>query len=165
MKINIDTIKVFPDWKQHRSINKVLIRKVVKTTLASFTELEHIKEFELSLLFTDNSEMLSLNSKFLNKPKATNVLSFPDKELDFRHLLELTKDLNYIYLGDIAFGYEIMLQEALTQSKDFENHFIHLLIHSVLHLIGFDHQEDEETNIMEDLEVAILKKLGIASPY
>jgi len=165
MKISVDILCVCPAWKQHRFINKILIRKVSKTVLTVFAQLAHIKDFELSILLTNNSEMLSLNSKFLDKPKATNVLSFPDKELDYRHLLELTKDLNYMYLGDIAFGYEIIYQEAITQSKDFKNHFIHLLIHSILHLIGFDHQEDEEANIMEDLEITILKKFNIASPY
>ncbi|KAJ6645140.1 Endoribonuclease YbeY [Pseudolycoriella hygida] len=96
--------------------------------------------------------MLNLNSQFCGKGKATNVLSFPDIELDFRHLLEFTPNLDYMYLGDIAFGYEIIQSEAISQNKSFRDHFMHLLVHSILHLLGFDHQDDEEAIIMENLE-------------
>lgn len=68
-------------------------------------------------------------------------------------------------LGDIAFGYQTIDKQALEQNKNFKDHFIHLLVHSVLHLIGFDHQTNEETDIMKNLEIKILKDFSISSPY
>ncbi|KAJ6645026.1 Endoribonuclease YbeY, partial [Pseudolycoriella hygida] len=111
------------------------------------------------------NQMLNLNKQFRGEEKATNVLSFPDIELDFRHLLEFIPNLHYMYLGDIAFGYEIITSEAMTQNKTFKDHFIHLLVHGILHLLGFDHQNDEEADVMEKLEAEILNGFAIDSPY
>lgn len=165
MKINIEIIKNYPYWKDHKFITKILLKKVVANIINRYSNLKVVKEFELSLLLTDNGQMLSLNKQFRGKEKATNVLSFPDIELDFRHLLEFTPDIDYMYLGDIAFGYETMYNEAISQNKTFENHFIHLFIHSILHLLGFDHQDDQEADVMERLEIEILNDFAIASPY
>lgn len=165
MKVNIEIIKAYQNWKSHNFINKKFVKKIVTTILNQYQNLTKVAEFEVAILLTNNDEMLRLNKQFRNKTKATNVLSFPDIELDFRHLLEFTPDLDYMYLGDIAFGYEIIENEAMSQGKTFEDHFTHLLIHSILHLIGFDHQDDEEANIMESLEITLLKDFAIASPY
>ncbi|MCC8417859.1 MAG: rRNA maturation RNase YbeY [Rickettsia endosymbiont of Bryobia graminum] len=165
MKINLEIIKNYPDWKYHKFINKALVKKVVANIINRYSNLKVVKEFELSILLTANEEMLKLNKQFRGKDKATNVLSFPDIELDFRHLLEFVPDIDYMYLGDIAFGYETMYEEVISQNKNFENHFIHLLVHSILHLLGFDHQDDEEAEVMEKLEIEILNDFAIASPY
>lgn len=165
MKINIEIIRTCQEWKNHKFINKLLVKKVVCAILSKYKNFKGVARFELAILLTDNNEMLNLNSQFCGKGKATNVLSFPDIELDFRHLLEFTPNLDYMYLGDIAFGYEIIHSEAISQNKSFGNHFMHLLVHSILHLLGFDHQDDEEADIMENLEVEILKDFAIASPY
>jgi probable rRNA maturation factor len=165
MKVNIEIIKAYQNWKSHNFINKKFVKKIVTTILNQYQNLTKVAEFEVAILLTNNDEMLRLNKQFRNKTKPTNVLSFPDIELDFRHLLEFTPDLDYMYLGDIAFGYEIIENEAMSQGKTFEDHFTHLLIHSILHLIGFDHQDDEEANIMESLEITLLKDFAIASPY
>ncbi|MFV9936608.1 MAG: rRNA maturation RNase YbeY, partial [Rickettsia endosymbiont of Haemaphysalis japonica] len=71
-------------------------------------------------------------------------------------------DSDYMHLGDIAFCYEVIYNESCEQHKTFEHYFIHLLIHSILHLIGFDHQNDTEANIMENLEIEILSYFGIS---
>ena len=70
-----------------------------------------------------------------------------------------------MYLGDIAFGYETIHTEAIDQEKILEDHFVHLLVHSVLHLLGYDHQDDQEADVMENLEIEILRTFSIASPY
>jgi probable rRNA maturation factor len=165
MKINVEIVRVCQDWKNHKLINKLLIRKISSAILNKFDNLKKVKMFELSILLTDNKQMANLNSQFRSKAKATNVLSFPDKALDFRHSLEFDSNLDYMYLGDIAFGYEIIQSEAISQGKIFDDHFIHLLIHGILHLLGFDHQNDQEEGIMKSLEVDILNIFAITSPY
>ncbi|MFY9590258.1 rRNA maturation RNase YbeY [Rickettsia endosymbiont of Halotydeus destructor] len=171
--INIEIIKNYKKWQEYKLINKALIKKITYNILQRFNNFANIEQFELSILLTDNPKMLDLNSQFRDKEKATNVLSFPHAELDWRnlHLNDLVAKNSklvgtpYLYLGDIAFGYETIYQEAFEQKKTFENHFIHLLTHSILHLIGFDHQNDEEANIMENLEIKILNYFNISSPY
>lgn len=170
MIINIEIIKNYKKWQEHKLINKALIKKITHNILQRFDNFANIEQFELSILLTDNPSMLDLNSQFRDKEKATNVLSFPHAELNWQDLHLNDSGMEkascpYMYLGDIAFGYETIYHEALEQKKTFENHFIHLLIHSILHLIGFDHQNDEEANIMENLEIKILNYFNISSPY
>ena len=141
------------------------MQTILHDILNRYRNLKEVKKFEVSILLTNDSEMLRLNSTFRGENKATNVLSFPDIQLDFRHLLEFIPNSRYMYLGDIAFGYETICTEAANQDKTFEDHFVHLLVHSVLHLLGYDHQNDQDADVMEDLEIDILKALSIASPY
>ena len=165
MKISVEILKTDKRWKEHKFINKLLVQKVLRGILGRYKNLTEVQEFELAILLTNDREMLDLNSKFRGYPKATNVLSFPDIQLNFRHLLEFVPDLHYMYLGDIAFGYETISTEAQQQGKTLRDHFIHLLVHSALHLLGYDHQDDQEADIMENLEIDILKDLSIESPY
>ncbi|ARD86210.1 rRNA maturation RNase YbeY [Rickettsia bellii] len=178
--INVEIIKNYSKWREHKQINKALIKKITQKTLSQFDNFSEIKQFELSILLTNNEEILTLNKQFRNIEKATNVLSFPANELNWQGLrfsgneiassnkpiiLENLGDSDYMHLGDIAFCYDVIYNESYEQQKTFENHFIHLLIHSILHLIGFDHQNDTETKIMENLEIEILAHFGISSPY
>ncbi|MGI4752278.1 MAG: rRNA maturation RNase YbeY [Janthinobacterium lividum] len=178
--INVEIIKNYSKWHEYKQINKALIKKITQKTLSQFENFNEIKQFELSILLTNNEEILTLNKQFRNIEKATNVLSFPANELNWQGLrfsgneiassnkpiiLENLGDSDYMHLGDIAFCYDVIYNESYEQQKTFENHFIHLLIHSILHLIGFDHQNDTETKIMENLEIEILAHFGISSPY
>jgi probable rRNA maturation factor len=70
-----------------------------------------------------------------------------------------------MYLGDIAFSFETIFKEAKEKKLIFLDHFKHLLLHSILHLIGYDHNNDEETEIMQNIEINILQQLSIKSPY
>ncbi len=106
-----------------------------------------------------------MNKEFRGKNYHTNVLSFPDTEIDFNNILEFKPNNDYFYLGDIAFCNEVIEEESAIQNISFQDHFTHLTIHSMLHLLGFDHQNDKEASAMEKLEVEILKKFGISSPY
>jgi probable rRNA maturation factor len=112
---------------------------------------EDAGSYEISVLLTNDKEVHALNKKFRQKDKPTNVLSFPDGENG--------------YLGDIAMSLDTLQREAKEENKPLENHFTHLLIHGVLHLMGYDHETDEEQNEMESLEIKILKKLDIPNPY
>lgn len=106
---------------------------------------------EVSIVLTDDSEIHELNKQYRNMDKPTNVLSFEtgDDEL----------------LGDIIISYDTVLREAHEQNKSFVAHATHMVVHGVLHLLGYDHIDDNDANKMEALEVEILGKLKIKNPY
>ena len=114
---------------------------------------------ELSLLFTDDATIAGLNSDWRGKPKPTNVLSFPAVAVD-----EPGREMA-VPLGDIVFGYETVAKEAAEAGLTLADHITHLLVHGLLHLLGYDHEEDAAATAMEQLETAILARLGIADPY
>jgi probable rRNA maturation factor len=105
----------------------------------------------LTILLADNAKLEALNTKFRGKPKPTNVLSFPAG--------------SDAYLGDVAIAYGVTAREAQEAGKSIHDHALHLAVHGVLHLLGYDHESAREARIMEPLEIAILAKLGIADPY
>jgi probable rRNA maturation factor len=150
-------------WQQSLSYWENLINPAVKETLrqANWT-----KAADINILLTDDKEIQSLNKQFRGLDKATNVLSFPSFEPE--DILKLTPDNSAqtpIILGDIALAFEAIQQESLAQHKPFNHHLIHLVVHGILHLLGFDHEEDEEALKMESLEIEILSTLMIPNPY
>lgn len=165
MNIKIEIATELDDWNSRKEINLSLISDITKNIISRYKNLKVVQEIELSVLLTDDKKMLSLNSEFRGVEKATNVLSFQDLEINWRHLLEFKPDADYMYLGDIAFGYETIKKEAEGKQISFEDHFKHLLVHAILHLIGYDHIEDEEAQIMEALEIEILSNYNIKPPY
>lgn len=165
MKITVEIAKKDNLWKNHPELNKALMKKLAANILARFEAFAQIKQFEISVLLTHEAEITELNNKFRNQKKATNVLSFPDIELHWQRLLEFRSNLDYMYLGDVAFCYQTISKEALEQCKSFKDHFTHLFVHSVLHLIGFDHIKELDAIVMEDMEIVVLRDFKIASPY
>lgn len=115
---------------------------------------------ELAILLTDDATIRTLNRDWRGIDKPTNVLSFPAASSP-------AQDNNSApaMLGDIAIAYETTRREAETEHKPFANHLSHLAVHGFLHLIGYDHETDDEANVMENLERQILSKLGIPDPY
>ncbi|MGV2431929.1 MAG UNVERIFIED_CONTAM: rRNA maturation RNase YbeY [Rickettsiaceae bacterium] len=109
--------------------------------------------------------MQELNREFRDKNKPTNVLSFPDTIFNRNDLLELSSKKEYIYLGDVALGYDTIKLEATELNIPIYEHVTHLIVHSVLHLLGYDHEEESEEEEMMRLEIDLLKKLSIESPY
>ncbi len=112
--------------------------------------------FDLCVRICEEAESAQLNEDFRNKPYATNVLSFP-ADVD---LPEGTP-----VLGDLALCWPVLQREALAQNKTELNHFSHLFVHGVLHLLGFDHVTDDEAQEMEAIEIQVLQRLAIANPY
>jgi probable rRNA maturation factor len=112
----------------------------------------------LSILLTDDDEMRKLNAGWRAKDKPTNVLSFPAE-----NAVDPAKPP--AYLGDVALGLATCRREAREQKKTLADHVAHLVVHGVLHLIGYDHMDDEQAEAMEPLETQILAGLGIADPY
>ncbi|MEZ5953691.1 MAG: rRNA maturation RNase YbeY [Hyphomonas sp.] len=107
----------------------------------------------VSLLLSDDEELLHLNARFRDKDKTTDVLSFPAHEMD-RPLL-----------GDIAVALGVASRDAAARNISLEDHLTHLLIHGYLHLLGHDHEVPEEAAEMEALEIKALASLGISNPY
>jgi probable rRNA maturation factor len=113
---------------------------------------------EVSLLFTDNATIKELNAQWRAKDKPTNVLSFPAFPLKpGMALMPL--------LGDIVLAFETVQTEAEQEHKPFDNHVSHLVVHGLLHLLGYDHETDVEAEEMEGLERKILARLAIPDPY
>jgi len=113
---------------------------------------------EVSLLLTDDVHQQALNLKWRGLDKPTNVLSFPAGD-------DPTSPDQALLLGDISLAYETVAAEAQDQQKTFDDHVSHLLVHGLLHLLGFDHDSDADAEEMETLEIEILQGLGISSPY
>ena len=106
---------------------------------------------EVSILFTDDAAMKRLNAEYCGKDRPTNVLSFPQGAGPL--------------LGDIVLAAETVGREAALAEKPLTHHIAHLLIHGFFHLIGYDHDADEDAEAMEELERAALSRLGIPDPY
>ncbi|MEO1138249.1 MAG: rRNA maturation RNase YbeY [Pseudomonadota bacterium] len=136
---------------------------------ATLTELTLAADaFEISVLACDDARIAALNEDFRAKDQPTNVLSWPNEERGAK--VEGTapdppNSADDPELGDIAIAYETCLREAEAARKPMQDHVTHLLVHGVLHLLGYDHIRDKDATLMEQLEVRILGKLGLPDPY
>ena len=121
------------------------------------------KPLLVNLCLSDDNHVHELNRDFRNKDKPTNVLTFAN--LDFADFEPDGGVFDEIDLGSIIIAFETMQKEADMENITLYAHFCHLLVHGFLHILGFDHIEDEEAEYMESFEKAILHNLGIANPY
>ncbi len=136
------------NWKSTQFDPNELSKEVSKITL-SFFEGDYKT---IAILLCDDDKIRELNAKWRGFDKPTNVLSFE-------------YPANSPILGDIALSYQTCAKEAHEQGKSLKNHFSHLLVHGILHLLGYDHIDDADAIEMEDLEKEILAKMGIEDPY
>lgn len=158
MTPNLD-ITIIPEtdrWQAALPNYIPIIENVVEITLL---EVGHpLNNTELSVVLADDEFLQRFNAQYRGKDHPTNVLSFPaDKSVEFAD--------NIDNLGDILISLSTLEWEATEQGKSLESHFKHMLIHGVLHLLGYDHQADDEAEKMENLEITILQSLGIENPY
>lgn len=116
---------------------------------------------ELSIVLADDELVHRLNREYRGKDKPTNVLSFALTEAEEPE----PEDGMPVMLGDIILAYETIAREASEQRKNLKDHMTHLVMHGVLHLLGYDHETDDEAEEMEALETRLLATLGIADPY
>lgn len=120
---------------------------------------------EVVVMGCDDARIASLNAEFRGKPRATNVLSWPSVEHS-PHAPGERPDLpDTDELGDVAISYDTCAAEAQAQGTPFDHHVQHLLVHATLHLLGYDHENDPDAQMMEATERAILAKLDIPDPY
>ena len=134
------------------------------TSVLTHLQSPNIDQLTLCIRIVDNDEMADLNLTYRNKENATNVLSFPQElpEAIRQSLLEVGEQNS---LGDVVLCAPIVAEEAEQQGKKISAHWAHLTLHGTLHLLGYDHIEDNEAIEMEALETAILGQLGFANPY
>jgi probable rRNA maturation factor len=116
----------------------------------------HQSNGSLSIRITDETEITELNREYRHQDKPTNVLSFP---------MDLPEDLGISMLGDIAICAPVVEKEATEQNKLLDSHWAHMVIHGTLHLLGYDHINDDEAEEMESLEIEIMQGLGYKNPY
>ncbi len=114
-------------------------------------------DVEVSLVLCDDAFIRALNRTWRGKDQPTNVLSFPSDAV--------APDAGPALLGDIVVAYETSAGEAAAGGRSLDDHLAHLIVHGMFHLLGHDHEDDDEADAMEDLEARALASLGIASPY
>jgi probable rRNA maturation factor len=119
-----------------------------------------VGEAELAVMLTDDTGIRTLNNNWRGIDKPTNVLSFPALQPTAGAPADAPR-----MLGDIAIAYETTRKEADDEEKPFDHHLSHLAVHGFLHLIGYDHEKDDNAEAMEGLEREILAQLGIPDPY
>ncbi len=145
-----------PGWPPEDELRALAERAVA--AVAAELGLDAQDECELSLLFTDDARMQTLNRDWRGKDKPTNVLSFPAFPVR-------PGDRLPPMLGDIAIAHETVEREAAEERKPLAHHLSHMVVHGMLHLLGHDHEDDGEAEIMEDAERRILARLAIPDPY
>jgi len=148
-------VSLFISYSTNFPISESLEEKLNKALSYIFKE-EGITDSSINLKILTDDDIKELNKKFRNKNTTTNVLSFSNEDVS----KSITGNL-----GDIAISYEFVKRESKEHKKNFDDHMIHMLVHGVYHILGFDHENDEMADIMEIKEVKLLKKLDIKNPY
>jgi probable rRNA maturation factor len=147
------------------SCSPALVRSAAEAAIAesAFPQLASAGRLvELSVRFTDNEQVRLLNATWRGKDKPTNVLSFPLAEQDELKANVADREL---LLGDIILAHGVCATEAADKGVSVADHAAHLLVHGTLHLLGYDHHDDDAAADMEAREVRALSRLGIANPY
>ncbi len=130
------------------------VKSVVRKALNTVFSCHETKAKTVSILLANKEAIQKINYNYREKDQDTNVLAFPAPFVPKQRLL-----------GDIAVSFDRVQQEAQEKNISLEDHLMHLIIHGLLHLLGYDHEEEEEAEKMEAMEVKLLKQLNIANPY
>jgi probable rRNA maturation factor len=141
--IAVDVVTKNKKWVGKEKLVERLAKKLISLVKSDAQE--------LAISLVSDRQMKKINLQFRDKNKPTNVLSFPA--------------FDRLFLGDIVIAYETLEREAKEQKKKFNDHLTHLILHSILHLLGHDHEEEKMAQKMEKLEIKILKQLDIENPY
>lgn len=159
-KADVDVAILHQEWQDAPFDTVQIVERLVAETLfrAVLPEAATHRKIEISVALVGDNAIQQLNKEFRNKDKPTNVLSFESESGD------LPDDAEYP-LGDIILSYETIKREAEEQNKKFEHHYTHMVLHGLLHLLGYDHIEDDEARTMEAKEIEILGEIGIENPY
>lgn len=135
---------------------EALCAEVVEHVLADVDNVP-AAPLEVACVFVNDATIRDLNAQYRGKDKPTNVLSFASED-------ELLPGMPAV-LGDVILSLETICREALEQGKPLRAHTTHMMVHGLLHLLGFDHENDEEAEEMEALEITLLSDLGLPNPY
>ena len=169
IKLNINLDKASTKWNRAFPLMQSKIEQAAASAFMHAKKPAAFKRriFEINIMLTDDSNVKKLNNNYRGKNKPTNVLSFPQINLNnFRRTeLDVFPVKESIPLGDIVLAFQTIRGECLKQDKTLESHTIHLIVHGTLHLLGYDHMRAGEAKAMEKLECDILTVLGYPDPY
>lgn len=152
MGLSIDIAVMHEAWSSLGGVD-TRVEKAVDAAIAE-TGVALRDETELSVVLCDDGFIQDLNRDWRGKDKATDVLSFP-----------ADRSARHATLGDIVIAYETSVADARREGRSLGDHLSHLVIHGILHLLGYDHETEREADAMERLETRALLRLDIASPY
>ena len=158
LNIEIDIDVQNSDWKTNIQNIENLTRSAIDNALS--IAMDSHQQMEISIVLSDDIFIQNLNKTYRQKDAPTNVLSFPMTEIE-----DFEESTPFISLGDIIVSFDTIKRESDEQNKPIEHHYIHMLVHGCLHLLHFDHENDEDAEIMESKEIEILEQLGIKNPY
>ncbi len=168
MDNEIDILVEDPSWD---SVDLETVSHKILAQISDALELG-AHPYELSILACNDARISVLNAEFREKEKPTNVLSWPCYDLspDKAGAVPITPPDPefgdpFVNIGDIAISYETCIAEAKAADISPLNHVTHLLTHGILHLLGYDHETDEDAQLMENLEIKLLADMGIGNPY
>lgn len=156
-KINVTVVPESSLWTDQWASDDLdtLIDETLQQATSFISEKLARPHYAVATVLTDDQRIQELNLAYRKKDKPTNILSFPDGE----------DDDGEIYLGDLILAFETIKRESEEQKKQINDHLKHLLIHGFLHLLGYDHIQEQEAEEMEALEIEILTSIGIKNPY
>ena len=158
-------IEADEEWDSSRSWEQ-LVRRAAEAAIAesAFPQLATAaRQVEISVLLTGDNQVRDLNAEYRHKDRPTNVLSFPMIDVD--DLRDANVAGPELLLGDIILARGVCEAEAADKGISVEDHATHLVVHGTLHLLGYDHHDDDEAADMEAREVRALNRLGIPNPY
>ncbi len=144
------------DIETNTSSEKLPSTAALESWISAALKSQELVEAEVSLYIVDEAESQELNAQYRGKDKPTNVLSFT---------ADIPEEVGVPLLGDLVVCAPVVEREAQEQGKTLEAHWAHMLIHGSLHLLGYDHIEDDEADVMEALETEIITGLGFPAPY
>ena len=169
-RISVAVTLLDPDWPRAVPAVEDLARRATEAALAAAADSGAAKEVfsagdaEVSLVLADDATLRRHNRDYRNIDKPTNVLAFAAAETPGAAEMPGESE-GPLLLGDVLLARETLAREAREQGKRPADHFCHLVVHGVLHLLGQDHESEAEARVMERLEVAALGRLGVADPY
>lgn len=141
-------------WGSEKDLDR-LVEKAC-TAISAFVDQVPGKA-QFTILFSNDAGLQELNRQWRGQDKPTNVLSFPS--------LQGANPEFANYIGDIALAFETIVREANEQGKSSEDHILHMIVHGILHLLGYDHEIEADAQTMENLERGILARAGVSDPY
>ena len=144
------------DVEVNSSSTKIPSVENIELWIRAALQSDELNQAEVSVYIVDEAESQELNAQYRGKDKPTNVLSFP---------ADVPDEVGVPLLGDLVICAPVVEREAQEQGKTLEAHWAHMLIHGTLHLLGYDHVEDDEADVMEALETRLITQLNFPAPY
>ena len=160
--IEVDVSVSEPEWNSSiPDLERLITNTIIMTVQSASLPKSVIKrDLEVSVVLANDDLVQVLNREYRGVDKPTNVLSFASLDSD-----DPIPDSSHVPLGDLILAYQTIDREAKEQDKFFKDHFVHLIVHGTLHLLGYDHIDEDDANNMETLEIRILEQMNIQNPY